>query len=267
MRNSRAGMLAAMAITVTVSAAEPPLGVTADLTYATRYMTHGFNVADDEHHLQPSIHVETRVPGLSLMYWASFPVDRDERAADEHDILLMYNRTFLADQPLAFNLHGYGDYWFYPKSSVTEDRHGAPMERRRLQGIKYHAGITLLGVPTLAGLKFLPSYNVYHWRPTESKVVDAGSVHELMLGCAVPLPWADGADGEPKNLHLAASANYHDGFLGVKEGWSHYTAHASMDFAMGAATVRPSIHYQWSVEDTVNPEDEFWATVSVSLGF
>ena len=35
----------------------------------------------------------------------------------------------------------------------------------------------------------------------------------------------------------------------------------------GGVVVTPSVNYQVSVEETVNPENQFWATLGVAYGF
>ena len=61
--------------------------------------------------------------------------------------------------------------------------------------------------------------------------------------------------------------NYHEGALGTKEGWSHATAHLSATFNLGGFKLTPSVNYQWSFEDTVNTENDFWAVLSLARDF
>ncbi len=71
-------------------------------------------------------------------------------------------------------------------------------------------------------------------------------------------------------LHLSAALVYNDGAAaaGVQSDWSHAVFGLATDFDLGNdCTLRPGVYYQSSMENTVNPSDEFWATVGVSYAF
>ena len=56
----------------------------------------------------------------------------------------------------------------------------------------------------------------------------------------------------------------------VKSGFSDAVVGASTDFAFGAdrnIVLTPAIYYQFSLEETVNPDNEFWAGVSLKYAF
>lgn len=247
-----------LALTVSAVAVAGELGVHPDVTLAGKYMAHGFNVNGEHRSLQPSLTLDTMVPGLRLTAWAALPVDRDYRAEDEFDYLVKYGRTLFADSPAAVNLHGYVDYWLYPNSATDG---GADLE-----GWKFHGGVTLPNLLPAGPANLVPSYNYYFWTPKDSGGFEDGGVHELFLNYSPPLktllPAPDG-----QTLDLGASLNYHDGVFGVEPGWSHATAHLSTTFAVSRLKLTPSLNYQWSFEDTVNDEDEFWGAFSVAADF
>ena len=95
----------------------------------------------------------------------------------------------------------------------------------------------------------------------------SGGVHELYLKTSLPLPLPEGR-GIPQSIGLMTTVNYHTGFLNVDSGWSHATATISTSAPLNDTfTWHSSINYQWSFEDTVNPDDEFWATLGFRASF
>lgn len=252
----------------TMAAAEPgtPWAVTADLTWASKYMTDGFNVGGDHPTWQPMLKLDTPLTGVSLKYWAALQADRANRAADEHDAMLTYSRDFLAGSALPINLHGYLDFWDYPNQDVTVGKDGDPVSPREKCGQKYHAGLSLPKSVPLAGSFLVPSYNYYFWNPNERETFQTGGRHELMLqyGHAIPvfIPRAKGQD-----VSAYASTSYHEGAFGVTPGWSHSTAGLSTGVQALGGYFGWGINYQWSYESSVNPEDDFWTTLSATYGF
>lgn len=250
-----------------LSASAAQFGLHPDLTWASKYMAHGFNINGDNPSFQPSLHVDTLVPGLQFAVWAGLPTDRDDRAKDEFDYMLKYGRTCNADSPWAVNVHGYVDYWLYPNTANAGEIDPATGEViDELTGWKFNGGVALPKLLPLGPANLVPGYNYYYWTPRDEDVFQSGGVHELLLSYALPadavLPVAS-----KQTIDLGSSLNYHDGVFDVKEGWSHATASLSTTFNLSGTRITPGVNYQWSFEDTVNDEDEFWAQVSVARDF
>ena len=243
------------------------LGVHPDVTYASKYMAHGFNINGEHASLQPSLTLDTKVPGLQLTAWAGLPVNRDFRSKDEFDYLLKYGHTFFGNEAYAVNVHGYVDYWLYPN---TPGAHTADPKTGKvtddLKGWKFDGGVILPKLLLIGPANLVPSYNYYFWTPQDSGGFKDGGVHEIFLNYNPPMKSFLPVSSE-QTLNLGASLNYHDGVFGVKPGWSHATAHVSTTFDVASVKLTPSVNYQWSFEDTVDTENEFWATISVSKDF
>ena len=111
-------------------------------------------------------------------------------------------------------------------------------------------------------IALVPSYKLTHWRPVKEKMFEDGLLHEFGLEAIVPVAPLEGLP-----LSVKATANYHDGVLGVEEGWSHYTLQSFVVFPWKGLYVQPGLNYQWSEEPTVNAEDEFWFSLSVTKLF
>ena len=86
--------------------------------------------------------------------------------------------------------------------------------------------------------------------------------HEFGLEAVVPIQSLNNLP-----LSIKGTANYHDGVLGVEEGWTHYTLHAFSLLPWKGLYFKPGVNYQWSEEPTLNPEDEFWLSLSVTKLF
>lgn len=240
---------------------EDKAGIYTDLTMASKYMAHGWNIGGDEFSFQPSVTADFLMPGLQATAWTAYPFEEDTRSNHEIDYLLKYNRTISGGELCKINLHGYFDYWVYPHLVKTENGNGDTISPTRLDGTKYHIGMSLL-IP-VAGANLVPSYNVYYWRPSTHDLFKAGYVHELFLQYNHEMPvFIPGADRQ--TIGGGASLSYHTGAMGVNSGWSHSTAHLSMGADAAGLNFSVSANQQWSYEDTVNPENEFWWTVSVA---
>lgn len=235
-------------------------GVTADVTVASKYIAHGMNLGGDSWSFQPTVIVETTVPGLSLQVWSAMPFDRDLRASDETDILIHYRRSVFGDKRYKVAFHSYADYWFLPHS---------PQANRpdlELRGLKYKIGAAMPSLIRLGGLSLVPDYSFYHWQSVDSGAFKDGGTHEMHLRTSVP---SGGCPVLPEGsaFNLAGGIAYHDGAFGMKSGWSHGTAHVSLGVPAGPVALAAGINYQWSFEDTVNPDDEFWASFSATAAF
>jgi hypothetical protein len=239
-------------------------GLGVDLTYASTYMAHGFNIGeDDKPSLQPSVSLNLPLPGLQLAYWGAIPPDENCDSLDEHDYLVKFNRTWFASECWAFNLHHYVDYWIYPHLSVLEDKNGEPISASHKDGLKFMTGVSFPKLIPIGSTTIVPSYNVYYWTPVQEDLFEPGAVHELGLSGGWPMPESLGL-AKGQTLDASTTINYNDGTFGVNAGWSHATAGLSSTFPLGAIRITPAVNYQWSFEKTVDPEDEFWAALTLS---
>jgi hypothetical protein len=261
------GLAVGLAAAAEGRAEAPKLGLHADLTCATKYMAHGFNVNGDNPSLQPSIAVDALVPGLQFALWMGLPTERDQRDMDEHDWMIKYGRLFFADRPWAMQVRGYADYWIYPHTpGQGEIDEATGKAKDDFRGFKFHGAVAFPRLLPLGPASLVPAYGYYCWMPEIEDAFESGGVHELFLSYALPLKSFLPVEGS-QSLDFGASHNYHDGAFGVEPGWSHSTAHLSTTFAVAGFRITPAVNCQWSYEDTVDDEDEFWACLSVARDF
>lgn len=233
-----------------------------DYTYASRYVTHGFNVGDTPAH-QPSIGLSSdKLPGFSFLLWTSLTVDRDKKLKDEWDFMFFYNRTIMEDHPWAIAMSTYYDYWFYPNNEQPGGKD--------LQGHKFHIGGTLPNlIPMPEGFSLVPGYNYYFWTPVTDDQFTRGGSHELPLTLEIPLPLPE-ATAVPQSINLKGTINYSAGYFDVETGWSHATASIGTGAPIWEMiSWHASLDYQWTFTDTLNGNDDniFWGTLGVNAEF
>jgi hypothetical protein len=183
-----------------------------------------------------------------------------------------YQNGLLAGEPLAVNFRLGYVYYFYPKTN-----------RGRTQDLM--EGHLILSWPNLLPIQSLqPSYVlVYmlpgmsnHWAQIENPDFDdnsKGMFHILMLDYGLTVPaFIPSMDEQAIRLHSELVYNGGVSPFGteVKSGLSDAVVGVSTDFAFGSDRVlvlTPSVYYQWSLESTVNPDNELWVSVGLKYAF
>jgi len=238
--------------------------MTADFTLASKYMINGFKVGGDNPVLQISGKTELYSTGVSLMFWSAVQMDRNQKEFDEQDFFVMYSRDFLKDSPYKINLHGYYDYWVFPNTQPVQDSFGDTISTARKQGNKFQAGFSMPQLIPLAESFLVPSYNAYYlhyWEQDREDLYRGGTHHELLVeffrGIPTFIPRAT-----YQYAGMTAGTNYYDGAFGIKPGFSHTTASLVTGLYAFNSIFETTVNQQWSYEDTVNPDDELWTTLS-----
>ena len=183
-----------------------------------------------------------------------------------------YQNGLFAGESYATNFRLGYVYYYYPKLNygLTQDL----ME-----------GHVVLSWPNLLPIKGLqPSYAFAYMFPgmknpwAEVGNPDfgdnsTGMFHIAMLDYAFTVP-ALLASMDDQAIKLHSELVYNTGVSPsgneVKSGFSDAVVGASTDFAFGAnrnIILTPSVYYQLSIEETVNPDNEFWAGISLKYAF
>lgn len=253
-------LVAGTALTAAATAAMP-VSAAFDYTFATRYVTHGFNVGDTQAHQSSVSLTSNRLPGFKFTYWNSLTHDRGLKANDEHDFILHYNRTFREGDAWEVAFTSYIDYWWYPNNTVKGDD---------LQGMKYHVGGSLPNlIPMPEGYNLVPGYNYYHWHDIHGAQFPSGAVHEFLLRSDIPICISDAA-WVPQSIGVKTTLNYNTGFLGVDSGFSHVTAHLYTGAPINRfLSWHVSADYQWTLDGSLNGNGDniFWGTIGLTASF
>jgi hypothetical protein len=266
-------LLPLAALACQAQADEQPYQITTDMTYASEYIMDGFSIGGDHPVVQPSVRVATPLTGVSLMFWSALQLDRSNQQYDELDLMAKYSHDFkLASKTL--NLHGYYDYWDYPKLQVGDESSlGQSAEApSSMHGSKVSAGVSATNLIPLGGSYLVPSYNLYYWiywAQNDIQQWQGGAHHEFLMEYYHSLPHMfEGI--QYQYVGASASINYNDGAFGMPPGWTHSTASVSAGVYALSCIFSLSLNRQWAFESggpNVDLQNEFWTTLSLTKAF
>jgi hypothetical protein len=241
------------------------------MTYASKYMSDGFKIGGDHSVWEPSAWLTTPLSGVSLMFWSAIQMDRQNQQYDEYDLMVRYSHDFMQRTRWAYNLHGYFDYWTYPKDNVQDPTVVGPDSSQNMHGNKLNAGVSMTRLLPLWGSFVVPTYNLYYWlywAQNRSDLFQGGAHHELMLSYYHDIPkFISGLGIEGQYVGTSWSVNYNDGAFNVQPGWSHTVAQISTGAYSKGWNCSISINRQWSYISSVDPDNEVWSTFSFTKFF
>lgn len=229
------------------------IGLTADMTVATKYIWRGYDLFDDHGAYQPSVNWDIFDTGFSVNLWGSFPFGSGNEVFKELDYTIAYGTTLFEEDSYALDLGVNYIYYDFPKvsSRFVPDSH------------EIGVNIALPHLFTIGDNALVPSYYCGKLWPADSGLDSdiAGGYHALGLGYDLKLP------GIEQALSLWADVNYNDGLFDADHDWSHATLGVSTCFEMGSVRMTPFIGYQITMDHSVNIDDEFWGGLSVNISF
>jgi hypothetical protein len=165
-------------------------------------------------------------------------------------------------------------YYNYPdRSSHSTSPGSATIDLQELNGI--------FSFPKITGIKGLvPTYILVKlWPSNSSSAVGSGGSGDAASGWAhifcldYPLEMTCPITGSPRVFNLHFETVYNDGVHPVagrkaEHDWSNAVFGVTTDFKVNeTCTLTPGMYYQSSWEDSVNPEDEYWATMNLNYKF
>lgn len=249
---------------------QAPYTVTADVTWASKYMTDGFDVAGGDHPvLQPSLTMTTPVSGLSAMIWSSIQTDRNYQSYDEIDFFGRYSHDLFERTPYALNFHGFVDYWMFPRSQTPVTHADGSTSMESSHGTKLNAGVSATNLIPVLDSHLVPTYNAYYWIYWQNNLRDqyqGGTRHQFELEYYHQIPrFIPGATYQYAGV--VGDLNYNDGVFGVTPGWSHSTAQFSAGVYALGCIFSLSVNRQWSYQPSVDSKNELWSTLSFTKVF
>jgi hypothetical protein len=182
-----------------------------------------------------------------------------------------YQNVLWSGAPLATNFRLGYVYYYYPKTNfgLTQDL---------MEG---HAVLSWPNLLPIQGLQ--PSFAFAYmwpgrqnpWAESVNPDFDDNSTGMFLIGMldyAFTVPGLLTLDDQVVKLHSELVYNGGVSPFGnnVQSGFSDAVIGASTDFVFGAdrnIVLTPAVYYQFSFEDTVNPDNEFWASVSLKFAF
>ncbi len=248
-----------------VQAQQGELSGSLNVTYLSSYIWRGFDYyADDRSAVQGSINLDLYGTGFGLTVLSRRAISGDYENAENLDVTLSYSNSLVSGSTTTNYTVGWVYYGF-----PDESRSGSTTS----QGSDMQEFFAALSWPDVCPFGIVPSYTILTMWPSEGDSAghkNAGWAHVFGLGYDLTLPGATG-----QILHLSAAAVYNDGVAPgvvgnaasgtIDHDWSHAVFGVSTNFDLGnSLTLTPGIYYQSSWEDTVNTEDECWASVSMT---
>jgi len=277
MKKLLVGMVVLLSVTAFVNAAEEAatqdLGATVNLSYTSKYIWRGFDILDDTGAFQPSVNFDLG-NGFSANVWASYSGSSGVTSANnsspgfastsrvnltEYNYTLAYDGTAYEDCPWKTNYQvGWRYYDYIDTASKDND-----VQEVFLTG----------SMPALLDNGIVPHFGVFQmWEAKQgaSKATTgrdfSGTIYAMGFGYGFTL---DQAPELPMNFTWDIVYNDGTGHTTVDHDWSHmvWGLSTSMTCPATGAKIVPAVYFQNSFEDTVNTEDEFWASISFAFGF
>ncbi len=231
------------------------LAVEVDASYVSKYIWRGYDVLDDDAAFQPSINLDLFETGFSLNVWGSFALEAGHENLDELDYTLAFAHTFFEEENYAIDFSMAYIYYDFPNT----DSESSDMQ-------EIGAGLSLPSLIPLGPSHLVPGYDAaYNW-PPHGEGPNEGWFHIFSLSYDLPITPLLKNQGE-QAMSLWADLTYNDGAYDSEPSWSHSTVGVCTSFEWQSFTLTPAVNYQWSFEDTVNEEDEFWASLSLTYSF
>lgn len=233
---------------------EAKLGIEFDATWASKYIWRGFDLYDDHAAFQPSIDFDLFGTGFSVNVWHSTACGEGYGSSEELDYSVTYQNSLFAETNYQTD---YSVTWlYYDYYRISSDE--ADSQEFDLS----------LSWPKICPFNITPTYTIAYLYAAQSSSPASstemeGFVHILGLTYDCNLPETD------LPLTFSWDITYNDGQGGtdIDHDWSHMTwgIASSIDFGPGSFT--PAVYYQTSMEESINDENEFWATLSYTLSF
>ncbi len=242
------------------------LDVTLDSTWVSKYIWRGFDLQDDKAAWQPSMNLDFFDSGWSFNLWFNVPGSSGTQTtstvnAEEIDYTITYADTAWKEEVYATNWALSYVYFDYPDMASKD----ADIQEFNLY----------MEWPNMCPMgAIVPHYQVFLLWPSQGGgaarelggwIHDWGMTYDLVMDGFLP--------NNPEQVFtFSADIVYNDG-AGLGDGsvdhdWSHILWGVGTDISLGDyGTFTPAMYYQTSMEDTVNPEDEYWVGLSYSYTF
>ncbi len=230
------------------------IGITADFTYGSKYMWHGYDILDDHAAFQPSLTFDYK--GFFAGVWGSWAESSGYEDLTEVDLFAGYGRSLFADDWYALDAVFSYTYFIYPNINNDADAQEVLL------------GFSMPNLLPIGESALIPSYSIYYdWAGVQSSdKIDNGWFQVWGLSYSLPVP-ALIPSQEEQAIDLSWDITYNDGVFGSDSCWSHSTIGVSTTFEWRNLYFTPAVNYQFSFDDSVNDEDELYALLSVGIAF
>ena len=260
-------LLAVVVVLSTVGQAqgqEGQLSGSFDVTYLSTYVWRGFDMyPNNQGAIQTGVDVDLYGTGFGIGLLWSGALAVGFATAEELDLTLSYGNNLFEGERFATD---YRFGWVY---------YDLPDQRPTLGHMQEL--FASLSWPELCPFGVVPSYTIALMWPSTSGsavAVNGGAFHIVGLGYDWTVPGLLPETPE-QTLHLSVEMVYNDGAapgpvgaVAADHDWSHFVLGASTEFDLteNLAFV-PALYHQQSMDNSVNTQDEWWASLGVSYRF
>ena len=230
-----------------------PISYTISTTYTSKYIPHGTDLNNDNAILAPIIHVGLKNTGVYFAFYGAFAVeDRDNfKDVDEYDFQVGYTNTVFGEntQVLAYDV----SYMFlhFPDYAFDIDRHELGL------GLTFPKLLPKIGAtaPVLYAKMFI-----------DRAVSDVGEplIDNVYVKGGVGYTWPTVGENLSFYSHVDSYYNSGDPDNIDGAGITHYSLGTNGTLTFGPVGFTLGVNYQKSLEETINNEDDAWATFTVS---
>jgi hypothetical protein len=226
----------------------------AKMTFAQKYIWRGIDFQDDDPAIQPEVVLDFGGSGAYLGLWGNYALDAAWHKWDEIDIFTGYYFSLWEGRLSELNVDLSYTYFYFPRQDSDENSHEVALALR-LPSL-FHATETICLVP------YTTFY--YGWSPKGFNTF----WNKLGIDCTIPV-YALLPSQKEQFLNVYLETFYNDGYkpFETKSGFGHIAVGLHTTFEWHGINMTPNINYQWTLEDTINREDEFWYTFTLSYNF
>lgn len=221
---------------ITSHKAQAEVSTSGNLTYVTKYIWRGFDLAPtEEPAVQGGISIDTG-KGIALDVWGSYAQDSDSQL-DELDYTLSWSGQVTESLEMSVG------YTLYTFPSIVSAAESQEETREAFIGFAFPEAF------------MSPSLTIYNdWEAGDGTYIYLGGGYDFVIS----------GESAPA-LSLSLGIGYNDDQWITESGISDIDLGLSMTFEAGSMEITPSINYIITPEDAVNPDNEFWA--GLDFGF
>jgi hypothetical protein len=234
-----------------------------DLTYQSKYIWRGFDIFGDKSAIQPSVNLDLFGTGFGLSVTGHRANSSGYELFERWDYYVYYGGKLFEDEMYATNWRmGYVHYNFPEFSSH---------KRGGLDLSELH---WILSWPNLCPAGVVPSYVLVKLWPYNSGSLQretSGFAHIFMLDYGLKVPGIlPDTDEQLLRLHseLVFNDGVHPGGGNADHDFSNLVIGVETDFDLGNnVCFTPGLYHQFSMDDSVNDEDETWVNLGLKYKF
>ncbi len=250
-------LLALLLVSISVTSVKAQ-GLSIDMGTASNYIAHGRTLSQDLPCFQPSATYSLKT-GTNISVWFSLPYDRNTSFNDEWNIIIDQSiQAFKNNANWNVNIHGYADYWLNPRSS------NPAVEPDYYHGMKYNIGVKK-DIELHKGSKVNMSlgYDYYYYQSfgLSAELLRNAGIHEFLVNF----------NKRFKNTEISTKSviSNNRGAIdpNITPGWGYFSQHLSFLVNTSKVSLRTSVNYQWTLENTLHTENLLWFTLNLSRGF